>query len=52
MFNHLSMTNAHGKAIVGIYHIGTIKGVKPFTWFYDLANGINAFPLIIRISSK
>jgi len=52
MFNQLSMTNAHGKARVGIYNIGTIKRVKPFTWFYDSANGINAFQLMIRISSK
>jgi len=51
MFNQLSMTNAHGKAKVGTYNIGTIKGVKAFTWFYDLANRINAFQLIIRISS-
>jgi hypothetical protein len=46
------MTNAHGKARVGIYSIGTIKGVKIFTRFYDLANQINAFQLTVRNSSK
>jgi hypothetical protein len=52
MFNQLSMSNAHGKARVGIYNLGTIKGVKPFTWFYDLANQIYAFQHTIRISSN
>jgi hypothetical protein len=52
MFNQLSMTNAHRKVRVGIYNIRTIEGVKPVTWFYDLANRINAFNLIVRISSK
>jgi hypothetical protein len=46
MFNQLSMTNAHGKARVGIYNIETIKGVKPFTWFYDLANQLMHFNLL------